>query len=347
MYNSPLFLRFSRGSAATRSCMMALLALLALLSAPELQAHESRPAYLEIEQTAPDQYSMLWRTPVLSGMRLPVAVRLPDDIRTDGEPIEQQLSDSLIERRVLKTGPAGLDGQRIEFAGLQATITDVLVRLQWLDGRQQTTLVRPAQAWLVISSRQSGWGVAGEYTRLGVEHILYGVDHLLFVLTLLLITRGIMPLVKTITAFTVAHSITLGLAALGFVQVPQKPVEAVIALSIVFVAVEIVHARRGVAGITARAPWIVAFTFGLLHGFGFAGALNEIGLPQGHIPLALLFFNIGVEAGQLLFIAVVLGFMAGSRRIYNSPLPRWLELVPSYVIGSVAMLWVLQRAAAL
>jgi hypothetical protein len=325
--------------------MLVLLPLITLLSAP-LQAHESRPAYLEIKETAPDHYSMLWRTPVLSGMRLPVAVRLPDDIRTDGEPIKQQLSDSLIERRVLKTGPAGLDGQRIEFAGLQATITDVLVRLQWLDGRQQTTLVRPAQAWLVISSRQSGWGVAGEYTRLGVEHILYGVDHLLFVLTLLLITRGIMPLVKTITAFTVAHSITLALAVFGFVQVPQRPVEAVIALSIAFVAAEIINARRGAAGIAARAPWVVAFAFGLLHGLGFAGALNEIGLPQGQIPLALLFFNIGVEAGQLLFVAVVLGFMASIRRIGNA-LPRWLELVPPYVIGSVAMFWVLQRAAAL
>ena len=149
--------------------------------------------------------------------------------------------------------------------------------------------------------------MAGVYLKLGVEHILFGVDHLLFVLALLIITDGTMRLIKTVTAFTVAHSITLTAATLGFVHVPQPPVEATIALSIVFVAAEIVHQRGGREGITARAPWVVAFTFGLLHGFGFAGALSEIGLPQGDIPLALLFFNVGVEVGQLLFIAAVLG----------------------------------------
>jgi hypothetical protein len=153
-----------------------------------------------------------------------------------------------------------------------------------------------------------------------------------------------MRLVKTITAFTVAHSITLGLATLGFVHVPSQPVEALIALSIVMVAAEIIHVRRGIEGITARAPWIVAWLFGLLHGCGFAGALSEVGLPEGHIPLALLFFNIGVEAGQLLFIAAVLSFFAAIRRI-RIPSPRWMELVPPYAIGSVAMFWVIQRVA--
>jgi hypothetical protein len=171
------------------------------------------------------------------------------------------------------------------------------------------------------------------------------VDHLLFVLALLLITRGFGRLVKTVTAFTVAHSITLALATLGFVHVPQRPVEAVIALSIVFVAAEIVHARRGREGMAARAPWMVAFTFGLLHGFGFAGALSEIGLPAGHIPLALFFFNVGVEVGQLLFIAAVLSLVALVRHL-RLPLPGWAELVPPYAIGSVAMFWVLQRIAA-
>jgi hypothetical protein len=150
--------------------------------------------------------------------------------------------------------------------------------------------------------------------------------------------------VKTITAFTIAHSITLALATLGFVQVPQAPVEAVIALSIVFVAAEIIRACNGREGLTARAPWIVAFAFGLLHGFGFAGALSEVGLPQGQIPVALLFFNLGVEAGQLLFIAAVLNVMA-LVRLLRRPLPRWVEWAPAYAIGSVAMFWVIQRLA--
>jgi hypothetical protein len=171
------------------------------------------------------------------------------------------------------------------------------------------------------------------------------VDHLLFVLTLLIITRGGWKLLKAVTAFTVAHSITLAAATLGFVHVPQSPIEAVIALSIVFVAAEIVHGRQGREGVTARAPWIVAFTFGLLHGFGFAGALSEIGLPQGHIPLALLFFNIGVEAGQLLFVSVVLSLIALALRTKLSA-PWWAQLVPPYAIGSVAMFWVIQRIAA-
>lgn len=316
-----------------------------LLSVAGAQAHESRPAYLEIKETGAGVYSVLWRTPVLSGMRLPVALRFSSGITNRSEPVIQQLSDSLLERRVIGTSPAGIAGQRIEFVGLQATITDVLVRVQRLDGSGTTTLVHPSRAWIELPAQQSRWSVAGEYARLGIEHILFGIDHLLFVLALLIITRGTLRLIKTVTAFTLAHTITLGLATLGFVHVPQRPVEAAIALSIVFVAMEIIHARRGVPGITARAPWIVAFTFGLLHGFGFAGALSEVGLPAGHIPEALLFFNVGVELGQLMFIAVVLGVMAVIRRV-RIPLPPWTELVPPYAIGSVAMFWVIQRVAA-
>ena len=162
---------------------------------------------------------------------------------------------------------------------------------------------------------------------------------------MLIITGGGWKLVKTVTAFTVAHSITLTAATLGFVHVPSRPVEAVIALSIVFVATEIVHRRNGRGSVTARGPWIVAFTFGLLHGFGFAGALSEVGLPPGHIPLALLFFNVGVEVGQLLFIGAVLAFVALVRRI-RFPFPRWLEMVPPYAIGTIAMFWVIQRTLA-
>jgi len=323
---------------------VALLAVLGLLSAGA-QSHESRPAYLEFKETAPGRFAMLWRTPVLSGMRLPVALKLPEAFAPEGEPVVQQLNDSLIERRNIATGSAALDGQRIEFVGLQGTITDVLVRVQRLDGTQQTDIVRPSQPWFEFAVRQGAWAVAGAYGLLGIEHILLGIDHLLFVLALLIICSSTRQLIETVTAFTVAHSITLALATLGVIHVPQRPVEAVIALSIMFVAAEIVHARRGVPGITARAPWLVAFLFGLLHGLGFAGALAEVGLPQNNIPVALLFFNLGVEAGQLIFVGAVIGLVAAFRRS-RIALPKWSALVVPYAIGSIATFWVIERIAA-
>ena len=224
-------------------------------------------------------------------------------------------------------------------------MTDVLVRIEFADGTTWVQRLTGDEPSASIPLRQSGWSMAGVYFELGVEHILFGIDHLLFVLALLIVTGGTMRLIKAVTAFTVAHSITLTAATLGFVHVPQPPVEATIALSIVFVAAEIVHQRGGREGITAHAPWVVAFTFGLLHGFGFAGALSEIGLPQGDVPLALLFFNVGVEVGQLLFIAAVLALIVPMRRT-QVPFPRWLELMPPYAIGTVAMFWVIQRIAA-
>jgi hydrogenase/urease accessory protein HupE len=238
-----------------------------------------------------------------------------------------------------------LRGQSLYIEGLEATFTDVLVCVAFGDGSTWVQRLTPQQPASLIPARPSAWGVAGTYLTLGIEHILTGIDHLLFVLALLLLTKGTWRLVKTVTAFTVAHSITLGLAALGIIHVPSRPVEAVIALSIVLVAAEIVQARRGRSGLAAHMPWIVAFIFGLLHGFGFAGALSEVGLPEGHIPVALLFFNLGVEAGQLLFVAAVLTLVAGARRIPMA-WPRWAGLVPPYAIGSLAMFWVIQRVAA-
>ena len=318
---------------------------LTLLSAfSSAQAHEIRPAYLELTETAPGRFSVLWRTPVMSGMRLPVVLKLPDDVRNLKEPVVQELTDSLVERRWVETGRDGLNGKRIEFPGLQFTITDVLARVHLLDGTESTSLVHPSKGWMDITGSRGLLPVAASYTLLGIEHIGFGIDHLLFVLALLIITNGTMRLLKTVTAFTVAHSITLALATLGFVHVPSKPVEATIALSIVFVALEIIRRREGREGIASRAPWIVAFTFGLLHGFGFAGALSEIGLPQNHIPAALFFFNVGVEIGQILFIAIVLAVIAAVRRV-RVQVPRWAELFPPYAIGSIAMFWVVQRVA--
>ena len=238
-----------------------------------------------------------------------------------------------------------LRGQSLRIDGLEATMTDALVRIEFSDGAMWTGRLTPQAPELTIPERPGRGSVALTYFSLGVEHILTGIDHLLFVLALLIITGGTMRLLWTVTAFTVAHSITLALATLGFVHVPSPPVEAVIALSIVFVAAEILHGWQGVKGLTVRAPWIVAFTFGLLHGFGFAGALAEIGLPQGQIPLALFFFNVGVEAGQLVFIAAILAIFAATRH-FRPRLPRWAELVPPYAIGSIAMFWVIQRIAA-
>ena len=253
-----------------------IMVVLACVSAvPTTRAHEARPAYLEVKETAPNQFSVLWRTPVLAGTRLPVVLTLPNDVKKLKESVVQELADSLIERQWIDAGANGLAGKRIEFRGLQATITDVLVRVEMLDGRRWTTLVHPSQPWFELTGTPSKVQVAGAYLRLGIEHILGGVDHLLFILALMILVKETRRLVATVTAFTVAHSITLAAATLGFVHVPQKPVEAAIALSIVFVASEIVRARQGRQGLTEQWPWIVAFSFGLLHGFGFAGALSD------------------------------------------------------------------------
>jgi hydrogenase/urease accessory protein HupE len=238
-----------------------------------------------------------------------------------------------------------LRGQTLGIAGLDGTLTDALVRIEFIDGRTWVQRLTPTAPKTVIPDRRSSWSIAATYLKLGIEHILLGIDHLSFVLALLILTNGAWQLIKTVTAFTVAHSITLVLSTVGAVNVPSKPVEAVIALSIVFVAAEILRTRRGEVGLVARVPWIVAFAFGLLHGFGFAGALSEVGVPEGHIPVALFFFNVGVEIGQLLFVAVALALIAGARRI-RLAWPRWAELVPPYAIGSVAMFWAIQRVSA-
>ena len=321
------------------------LALLTLLLAPLATfAHEVRPAYLELREGQPGEFSVLWKTPMRGELRLALAPEFSG--RTENlTPVATRASgDAAVQTWQIKTSEP-LRGQSLRIQGLEATMTDALARIEFADGSTWLHRLTPQEPAATIPENQSVWSVAREYLKLGVEHILLGIDHLLFVLALLLITRGTWRLVKTVTAFTVAHSITLALAALGFVHVPQAPVEAVIALSIVFVAAEILRAQAGHEGIAARAPWVVAFTFGLLHGFGFAGALADIGLPEGHIPLALLFFNVGVELGQLLFIATVLALITLLQRV-RTRIPSWTTSVPPYAIGSVAMFWVIQRIAA-
>jgi hydrogenase/urease accessory protein HupE len=228
----------------------------------------------------------------------------------------------------------------------------VLVTAQWRDGATARRLFTRSGAEIEVplaalrASSGTLADAARRYLALGVEHILLGIDHLLFVLGLLLIVRGPRMLIKTVTAFTVAHSLTLALATLGVVTVPPRPVEAAIALSILFLAVEILHARQGRIGLTYRLPWLVAFAFGLLHGLGFAGALAEIGLPAGEIPLALLFFNLGVEIGQLLFVAAVLSVRFALRRL-EVAWPAWAEPLPAYAIGTIACFWFMERTSAI
>ncbi|MEX2205584.1 MAG: HupE/UreJ family protein [Myxococcota bacterium] len=330
---------------ARRAIAVALLCALAL-AAPLARAHDARPAYLQITETSRGLYTVLWRIPVLSGMRLPVGLRMPDELREVREPALQQLSDSLVERRFVEAPAGGLAGARVEFPGLEATITDVLVRVESLDGSRSTELVRPQRPFLELSTRSGTLALLGAYLRHGIEHILFGFDHLLFVLALILIVPRRRVLVATVTAFTLAHSITLALAVLGVVRAPGPPVEAAIALSVLLLAAELVRVQGGQASLTARWPWLVAFAFGLLHGFGFAGALTSVGLPPGDVPLALFAFNVGVELGQLAFIAAVLALLALAGRFARAPTVERVALRgTSYAIGILAAFWFFERLA--
>lgn len=229
----------------------------------------------------------------------------------------------------------------IGFPGLEYTVTDVFVRVTLLDGSTTTTIARPTDPRVEL--RGGSWGANTlEYLTLGIQHILLGIDHLLFVLGLLLIVRGWGLLVKTITAFTLAHSITLALATLGYASVPLPPLNAAIALSILFLGPEIVRVWRGETSFTIRHPWVVAFAFGLLHGFGFASGLSTVGMPKAEIPLALLMFNIGVEFGQLAFVVLML-LVYRSLRVLEFHWPRWVEFAPGYAIGSLGAYWTIQR----
>ena len=307
-------------------------------------AHEVRPAYLELRQIGPDSYGVLWKVPALGErMRLGIYVNFPPDVAELSPPVGLYDGEAWIERWRVRR-PGGLEGQTITIEGLSETMTDVLVRVERAGGAVQTARLLPHEPGFVVEASPSGWKVSAVYLRLGVAHILLGVDHLVFILALVLLVEGRARLLGAVTSFTIAHSITLAAAALGFVHVPRTPVEACIALSIAFMAAEIVRVRSGSPGLTTRAPWLVAFTFGLLHGLGFAGALSEIGLPAEAITLGLLFFNLGVELGQIAFIATVLVAAAACRRLPLSA-PSWGRRLVPYAIGTVGMFWVVQRTA--
>lgn len=304
-------------------------------------AHELRPGYLDMRETAPDEFAVVWKVPARGDARLALHVRLPDTCKPNGEPVRTIEGAAFFERWTV-TCPGGLKGHDIIIDGLRTTLTDSLVRIGYLSGNTQTSRLTPEAPAVTVSGVQTKLEVSGTYFWLGVDHILSGFDHLLFVLALILLIRDVWMLIKTVTAFTVAHSITLAGATLGYFSLAPGPVEAAIALSIAFVASELAKSQSGGGGLAQSYPWVIAFAFGLLHGFGFAGALHEIGLPQSDVPLALLMFNLGVEAGQLLFVAIALvGFKAITALISIRMAP--VRLVGAYVIGTIASYWFISR----
>ena len=341
--------------------------LAALLAAAPAPAHRLSPAFFGLTEAAPDVYAVQWKVSISGGLASALEPKVPAGCTLTGDVRTYVVNEDVRFQHGTLTCAGGIGGRELRIAGLELTQTDVLVRVDYLDGTASNQRLTPAAPSAIIPARPSALDVIRAYTVLGIEHILGGVDHLLFVLALLLLVRGVGRLVATVTAFTLAHSVTLAAATLGFVHVPSAPVEATIALSILFLASEL--ARRPLAAgagavsnaappaptsaggdtradLTARFPWLVAFSFGLLHGFGFAGALAEVGMPAKAVPLALLFFNVGVEIGQLAFIAAVLTVGWLVRRAAVAA-PAWWPRAAAYGIGSVAGFWVVQRTVAI
>ena len=321
------------------------LLLLVLFGAGVARAHENLPAYLELREQKPAIYRVLWKTPAIEGAPAAIAFTTPVGCRALAEETAPPTPGSIARVWTMECS-GGLAGKRIEVLGLPLTLLDVLVRVRLLDGSSTSHILRPSEPAFVVASARGSHADMWSHLRLGVEHILYGVDHLFFVLGLLLIVRGASLLFKTISAFTIAHTLTLALATFGIVRIPVAPTEAVIALSIVFLGSELALYRRGQVGLTYRSPWVVAFAFGLLHGFGFAGTLSRIGIPSAEIPAALLLFNCGVELGQLAFVIAFLTLVQSLRQL-ELRWPSWMEEAVPYAFGGTAALWFIQRCAAL
>jgi hydrogenase/urease accessory protein HupE len=328
-----------------RRLVLVLSAGLALAGARAAFAHESRPGFLELRETGPETYSFLWKKPSGGEIEIQIAPVIPKQCRLV-TPDRQQLTPGAVIVRGTLTCTGGLAGKTISIAGLEATVTDVLVRLHHADGRLESHLLRPATPSVTLGGVTTPAERALGYVQLGIQHILLGGDHLLFILGLMLIVSNRWMLVKTITAFTLAHSITLAVATLGYARAPLPPLNAAIALSILFLGPEIVRTWRGETSFTIRHPWVVAFAFGLLHGFGFASGLTAMGLPTAEIPLALLLFNVGVELGQLAFVLFVI-LLQRSFRLLEVRWPRFVEHLPGYAVGTLGAYWTIQRTLVL
>ena len=297
---------------------------------------------MQIQEKSPKNYSVLFKVPARGNQKLSLDVKLPSGCSDSSQRYARFLDGAYVENYTIVCSEGLIDG-KITIDGLQNTKTDLLLRMEFLDKTSQTELLRASKNSYRVTASASKLEVVKTYTWLGITHILLGFDHLMFVFALLLIVNSLRKLLWTITAFTLAHSITLVGSALGYLYLPQKPVEAMIALSILFLAVELMHEKKGKVGMTSKYPWIIAFSFGLLHGFGFAGALAELGLPQNALSLALIFFNVGVEIGQLIFISIVLSIGLILHKLNQPILLEKSKTVVVYIIGSLSTFWLIER----
>lgn len=328
-----------------RGVVLALAASLGLAWTSAAPAHEMRPGFLELRELRADAYAFLWKKPTGGEVEIQIAPVIPEDCRL-ATPDRQALSPGAVVVRGTLTCPGGLEGKTIAIAGLAVTLTDVLVRLHHADGRLESHLLRPVAPSVTLGGVTTATERALGYLALGVQHILLGIDHLLFVLGLMLIIADRWTLVKTLTAFTLAHSLTLAVATLGYASAPLPPLNAAIALSILFLGPEIVRNWRGDTSFTIDHPWVVAFAFGLLHGFGFASGLLTMGLPRVELPLALLLFNVGVELGQVGFVLLVV-LLERSFRVLEVQWPRLVARLPGYAVGTLGAYWTIQRTCML
>jgi hydrogenase/urease accessory protein HupE len=335
--------RFLRIAASLARCCAGACALI-VMAWSSVSADEIRPAYLELREVAPGEFSVLWQTPIVGDARLALEPEFSGDTSPLSPATTQTIAGNAVATWTLRA-PA-LRGQTLRIRGLEKTVTDVLTRIAFLDGTVAINVLQPSAPTLVVPERQSVIVLARNYIFYGIQHIVFGLDHLLFVLGLLLIVADRWTLVKTVTSFTVAHSITLAVATLGFAHAPVEPLNAAIALSILFLGPEIARIWRGESSLTIRRPWLVAFIFGLLHGFGFAGALAGAGLPRQDLAVALLTFNIGVEIGQIAFVLLVVLLERSFRQLEIRWSP-WLARAPGYLIGSAGAFWTIQRTAIL
>lgn len=325
--------------------LLLLVAVWLLPSSPQPEAHEIRPAGLYLREREDGTVYIRWRQPAGGEYRLAIAPELSSGWLEREPDHRYTTTDSLVMEWTVAQPRMDLEGQRLNISGLNQTITDVFTEIEFPDGSRQTHLIKPARPFLEISRGGQGGRESSGYFLLGLTHISTGVDHLAYLLGLVLLIGNLVILMKTITAFTVAHSITLACSTLGLFTLKPAAVEAMIALSIVYVAAEVVRKHRHQGKLLLRFPWQAAFVFGLLHGFGFAGALASTGLPGSNLPQALLFFNLGIEAGQLIFLLSLLGVLL----LLDFTVP-WLccqfhRMIP-YLIGSVASYWVLDRVLA-
>ncbi len=333
-------------TAARRNCVWAGIALALLAGPPVAAAHPLAPVLLELSEVGPGRFDVTWKRPLRVEGIAERAPELPAECaRLASSPrIEADLVAT--ERWVVDCGEGGLVGRPVAVRGLEATGTDALLRIALSDGRVIQTVLRPDASSVIVPERTPPLAIARDYAGLGFEHILGGADHLLFVFGLLLLVGGGRRLLQTVTAFTVGHSVTLSLAALGYVRYPVGPIEVAIAATIFWLAVELARSPGEHEAWIRRAPWLAAGVFGLLHGLGFAGALAAAGLPSGDVPLALFAFNAGIETGQLAFVGAVLSAWA-LLRVIAPPVPVWGRQIPVYVMGSLAAFWCLERMARL